>query len=135
MIKTYSELTRIPFFEDRYDYLKLRGTVGHPTFGFERYLNQRFYTSHEWKRIRQHVIARDLGNDMGVEGNPIHDTVIIHHMNPMRPDDIIHSDADILDPEFLITVSQRTHNAIHFGDKTLLKKPFEPRRRGDTNLW
>lgn len=135
IFRTYSELARLETFDERYEYLKIKGRVGDPTFGFERYLNQRFYISSEWKRIRQHVIARDLGFDLGIEDHPIFDKVIIHHMNPMDPNDIINSNEDILDIEFLITTSHRTHNAIHYGDKSLLYKPYTPRFSGDTNLW
>lgn len=135
MIRTYRELTFYKTLEERFDYLKLGGTVGFQTFGHERYLNQRFYTSREWKQIRHHVIARDNGNDMGIDGMPVHDKIIIHHMNPMTPDDIISQRKDILDPEFLIMVSFNTHNAIHYGDRSLLPKPFTERQRGDTKLW
>lgn len=135
MLRTYTELIRLDSFEDRYEYLRIKGRVGETTFGFERYLNQRFYTSIEWKQVRQHVIARDLGLDLGVEDHPIHDKIIIHHMNPMAPDDILHNDSDILDPEFLICTSHNTHNAIHYGNKDLLPKTYIPRFSGDTNLW
>lgn len=132
---SYSKLQRIHTFEDRFDYLKLRGVIGQDTFGFDRYMNQQFYKSTEWKRIRQHVIARDLGCDLGIEGHEIFDKVIIHHMQPLTPKDIIDSSEDMLDPEYLISVSHRTHNAIHFGDASLLPTPFVPRRAGDTQLW
>jgi hypothetical protein len=94
-----------------------------------------FYASAEWKRIRQHVIARDLGCDLGVEGYEIHDRVYVHHMNPMEPDDIFEGNSSILDPEFLITTTHRTHNAIHYGDERLLPQPLVERRPGDTKLW
>lgn len=132
---SYSGLRRCHSFIDRFEYLKLRGVVGQDTFGFDRYMNQQFYKSSEWKRVRQHVIARDLGCDLGVEGFEIHDKVIIHHMQPMTPEDILHGSDDILDPEYLISTTLRTHNAIHFGDASLLPKPFVPRRAGDTRLW
>lgn len=135
LTRTYSELIRLDSFEERYKYLRLQGRVGEITFGHERYLNQNFYRSHEWKQVRQHVIARDLGNDLGIDGYPIHDRIIIHHMNPMVSEDIIHGDADIIDPEFLITTSHNTHNAIHYGDESLLPKEYVPRRTGDTSLW
>jgi len=136
-LRTYSELRLIDSFEERYEYLKLKGVVGEPTFGYERYHNQRFYTSRQWKQIRDHVITRDLGNDLGANGYEIHNSerIIIHHMNPMTPDDIIHGDADILDPEFLITTKQLTHNAIHYGDASLLTQVLVERRPGDTKLW
>ena len=135
MSRSYSELRRIDSFEERYDYLQLRGEVGRATFGFERYMNQRFYTSREWKHIRNQVIARDEGMDLGIEGYEIYDRIIIHHMNPMTPDHIRHGDDDILNPEYLITTTHRTHNAIHYGDQSLLPQPLVERRRGDTRLW
>lgn len=135
MIRTYSELSRISSFEERFDYLKLNGSVGRPTFGFDRYLNQRFYTSKEWRDIRHFVIARDLGLDLGVEGFEIHSKILIHHMNPIVPDDIVHKNDDILDPDFLITTCHATHNAIHYGDRSLLPQPLVERTRGDTRLW
>lgn len=134
-LKTYSELSRIQSFEERYRYLALNGEVGRSTFGFDRHINQRFYTSTQWKQIRHHVIARDLGCDLGIEGYEIHEAVLIHHMNPMTAADIVHGDSSILDPEFLICTTHRTHNAIHYGDEKLLPKPFVPRRPGDTKLW
>lgn len=133
--RTYSELRRIDDFEERYEYLRIGGGVGRETFGFDRYMNQQFYTSREWKQIRQKVIARDLGCDLGIEDHDIFDQIHVHHMNPMTPDDIKHGNDDILDPEFLISTSHRTHNAIHFGDKNLLPKTMVERRPGDTKLW
>lgn len=133
--RTYSELRRISGFEARFEYLQLRGSVGRSTFGFERYLNQRFYTSREWRQIRHAVIARDLGLDLGVEGYEIFDKVIIHHMNPMTAEDLEHGNEDVLDTEFLITTTHATHNAIHYGDKNLLPLPPVDRRPGDTRLW
>lgn len=120
---------------ERYEYLRLKGVVGEFTFGYERYHNQRFYTSRQWKQVRDHVISRDFGNDLGAEGYPAHDRMIIHHMNPMTPDDIIQGDSSILDPEFLITTTHKTHNAIHYGDASLLTKVLIERRPGDTKLW
>lgn len=134
-VRTYSELRRLTTFEDRYDYLKLGGTVGRPTFGFDRYLNQRFYTSNEWRKIRRDVIARDFGLDLGIEGYEIHDKIIIHHMNPMVPEDFYGDLSDAYEPEFLITTTHRTHNAIHYGDRSLLLPKFGPRTQGDTKLW
>ena len=135
MIRRYSELRRIPTFEERFDYLKLNGSVGRETFGFDRYINQRFYTSKEWRDIRHYVIARDLGLDLGSEGYEINSRILIHHMNPIVADDILHKNDDILDPEFLITTCHATHNAIHYGDQSLLPKPLVERTRGDTRLW
>lgn len=134
-IRTYSDLRRIDDFEERFHYLSLPGSVGERTFGSERYLNQRFYRSYEWKHVRNHVIARDLGCDLGVEGYEIHNRPIIHHMNPMSRDQIAHGDESIIDPEFLITTTHRTHNAIHYGDENLLVGTYKPRRPGDTKLW
>lgn len=135
IIRTFSELRLIPTFEERFEYLAIRGTVGESTFGFERYLNQQFYRSREWRQVRQVVIARDLGLDLGVEGHEIHDKVIIHHMNPMSIEDVENGIPDILNPNFLITTTHRTHNAIHYGDASLLPQPFVERRPGDTKLW
>lgn len=135
MIRRYSELRHIPTFEERFDYLKLNGSVGRETFGFDRYINQRFYTSKEWRDIRHYVITRDLGLDLGAEGYEINSRILIHHMNPIVVDDILHKNDDILDPEFLITTCHNTHNAIHYGDSSLLPKPLVERSRGDTRLW
>lgn len=135
MIRTYSELRRIRTFEERFEYLKLKGSVGRSTFGFDRYVNQQFYTSRQWRQVRQKVIARDEGMDLGVDGYEIYDKIIIHHMNPMSVENIEHGDSDILDPEFLITTTHRTHNAIHYGDSSLLPKVIVDRRPGDTRLW
>lgn len=134
-IRTYRELRRLSSFEERFEYLSLKGVVGQSTFGFDRYMNQRFYTSTQWKQVRDKVIARDLGLDLGVEGYEIYDKIIIHHMNPMTADDIQHGESDILDPDFLITTTHKTHNAIHYGDKNLIRLPAKERTRGDTKLW
>jgi hypothetical protein len=134
-IRTYSELRRRDTLEDRFKYLALHGQVGDITFGFDRYLNQEFYRSAEWRNIRNHVIVRDNGCDLGIEGYDIHDRVYIHHMNPMNVRDIVDGDPKILDPEFLIVVTHRTHNAIHYGDESLLPRPLVERRPGDTKLW
>lgn len=134
-VRSYAELRRLGTFEERYNYLQLYSIVGMATFGFERYLNQRFYTSTQWRHVRQQVIARDRGCDLGVESQEINDRVIIHHMNPISVDAVTHGDEDILDPEFLISVTHRTHNAIHYGDASLLAKPPVDRRPGDTKLW
>jgi hypothetical protein len=133
--RSYSELRRIESFEERFKYLALRGQVGEATFGFDRWMNQGFYTSREWRNIRHHVIVRDNGCDMGIEGYDIHDSIYIHHMNPMTVADIEEGDPSILDPEFLIAVTLRTHNAIHFGDERLLPRPLVRRTPGDTKLW
>lgn len=134
-IRTYSELIKYSAFEERFKYLMLRGGVGDSTFGFDRYINQMFYASVEWKRIRQHVILRDNGCDLGVEGYEIHDRLYVHHMNPMEPDDVFEGNSSIVDPEFLITTTHQTHNAIHYGDERQLPRPHVERKRGDTKLW
>lgn len=134
MIRTYSDLCQLTTFEDRFDYLRLVGKVGFPTFGHERWMNQRFYTSLEWRRIRNEVIARDNGFDLGAEGHPISGKIMVHHMCPLDPDMLSESNATILDPEYLISCSIMTHNAIHFGDSVPDHKPTE-RRPGDTLLW
>lgn len=134
-IRSYTELRRIDTFEDRFEYLKLNGIVGRSTFGFDRHMNQQFYTSREWRHVRDAVIARDIGMDLGCEGYEIHRKIAIHHMNPMTVDDVKSGNASILDPEFLITTTLRTHNAIHYGDKKLLIQPMVERKRGDTQLW
>jgi hypothetical protein len=135
MIRSYSELSRIVGFEDRFDYLKLNGAVGRSTFGFDRYINQKFYTSYEWKRARNQVILRDDGCDLGVPGYEIYGQLLIHHINPMGVDDIIHGEEWIFDPEYLITTTQNTHNAIHFGSDKLLPKTVIARSPHDTKLW
>lgn len=134
-IRTYSELIKSSTFDERFKYLALHGYVGDSTFGFDRYINQMFYASAEWKRIRQHVILRDNGCDLGVEGYEIHDRLYVHHMNPMEPDEIFEGNSSIVDPEFLITTTHRTHNAIHYGDERQLPRPLIERKRGDTKLW
>lgn len=134
-IKSYSELRRINEFEDRYKYLALHGAVGESTFGFDRYVNQMFYASTQWRQIRHHVITRDLGCDLGVEGREIYDRIYIHHMNPITIDAIQQGDETILDPEFLISTTHQTHNAIHYGDIGLLPRPLVARSPGDTKLW
>lgn len=134
-IRSYTELSRIASFEERYAYLSIRSQVGVDTFGFERWLNQAFYHSREWRHVRQRVIARDYGCDLGIRGYEIFDKIIVHHMNPIAVEDITHANLDILNPEYLISVSHRTHNAIHYGDSSLLVKPLVRRRPGDTKLW
>lgn len=134
-MRSYSELKNIEGFLERYEYLKLQGSVGIETFGFDRYLNQAFYGSKEWQEVRTHVIARDLGRDLGVEGWDIHHNILVHHMNPITDLDLIHRNIHILDPDNLITTSHKTHNAIHFGSDHLLLKDYELRKPGDTVLW
>lgn len=135
IVRTYSELCRLDTFEERFEYLSLKGDVGRSTFGFDRHINQQFYRSREWRLIRSDVINRDNGCDLGVPGYEIHGELLIHHMNPMDKDAIVHGDPRILDTNYLITTTFRTHNAIHFGDKNQLPKPFVERRKGDTKLW
>lgn len=134
-ILTYSELRRLRTFEDRFDYLKLKGVVGASTFGFDRWINQHFYKSHEWRNTRNSVIVRDNGCDLGVIGYEIFADLIVHHMNPITPEDIDNGESWILDPEFLITTSLNTHNAIHYGDERLLPRGPIVRQPGDTQLW
>lgn len=133
--RSYHELSRFTTFEERYDYLRLGGEVGQRTYGFDRWINQMFYTSREWHGARSQVILRDGGCDLGIPGYEIEAQLLVHHMNPLTLDDIQHSEAWILDPEFLITTSKKTHNAIHYGDRSLLPQPHVERVRGDTRLW
>lgn len=134
-IRTWRELVRLETFEERYRYLMLKGEVGHSTFGQDRYLNQRFYTSREWRDLRHEIIARDLGCDMALEGYPVHERITIHHMNPLTIDDILDDIDYAMDPEYLVCVSHRTHNAIHYGDDRIRLDPVVERRSGDTLLW
>ena len=134
-IKTYSELITISTFEERFEYLKLDGQVGVETFGFNRYLNQAFYKSDEWLSIRDYVITRDNGCDLGMEGYEIYGRILIHHINPITKDDIIQRSRILLDPENLITTVKRTHDAIHYGDSNLLIKAPIERRKNDTCPW
>lgn len=135
MIRSYSELIKFQTYEDRFKYLKLDGAVGKETFGFDRYLNQVFYRSQKWKRLRDHVIVRDNGCDLGIEGYKIHSRIIIHHMNPITVEDIERESEFLLDPEFLISTVHNTHNAIHYGDESILTlKPIE-RTKYDTCPW
>jgi hypothetical protein len=122
-------------FEDRFRYLSLHGEVGQATFGFDRWINQHFYRSREWRQARDFVILRDEGCDLGVPGYDIHHGLLVHHMNPMSPEDLERGEGWVLDPEFLITTTHRTHNAIHYGDESLLPRMPVERRPGDTRLW
>lgn len=136
MTRRYSELIKLPTFEERFQYLKLDGTVGASTFGFDRYLNQVFYRSPEWKKLRNEIILRDNACDLAMEGYDIHgQSIIIHHMNPITAEEIEHRDASIFDPEFLITTVLNTHNAIHYGDESLLPKKPVMRTPNDTCPW
>ncbi|MBQ9037029.1 MAG: hypothetical protein IJ115_06230 [Erysipelotrichaceae bacterium] len=134
--RCYSELIKLPTYEERFLYLKMTGQVGIETFGFERYLNQTFYKSEEWKKVRRQVIIRDNGCDMADDTHPINGRIIIHHMNPITEKDILRRKEDILDPEFLICVSLRTHNAIHYGKKDYAKEhEMIVRKPNDTCPW
>lgn len=135
MIRRYSELRALSTFEERFEYLQLGGKVGADTFGFDRMFNQMFYQSKEWKSVRREVIARDLGRDLGIEGREIYGKIYVHHMNPIVLADIQDATDILLDPQYLICVSFDTHQAIHYGDKSLL--PLDPteRTRNDTCPW
>ena len=135
-MKTYSELILLPTFAERFQYLKLKGAVGKETFGKSRYLNQLLYRSPEWKRVRRDVVIRDGGCDLGVADCPIDGRVYIHHMNPITEDDILNRNSKIFDPDNLISVSFRTHQAIHYGSDEMMKElEFIERMPGDTKLW
>jgi hypothetical protein len=134
-IKTYSELQFFKTFEERFEYLSFRGSIGIATFGFDRYLNQDFYNSRVWRSLRDKIIIRDNACDLGIPGRDIFDSIRIHHMNPMTVEDVENGNPAILNPEFLICTSINTHNMIHFGSsKNLTRLPIE-RRKGDTKLW
>lgn len=135
MIRTYSELIKLKTFKDRFEYLKLDGIVGEETFGFDRYMNQIFYKSREWTSVRRSVIIRDNGCDLGVEGYEIHGKIFIHHMNPINLSDIVHKTDELLNPDYLITTVLSTHNAIHYGDASLLPVLPIERRANDTCPW
>lgn len=134
-IKTYSELITIPTFKERYEYLRLKGLVGEETFGYDRYLNQSFYKSREWMDIRDYVIIRDNGCDLGIPGHEIHGRILIHHMNPITKEDILRRSKFLLDPEYLISTIKTTHDAIHYGDENLLMDEPIVRTKNDTCPW
>ena len=134
-IKTYSELIKIPTFKDRFEYLRLDGKVGEETFGFDRYLNQIFYKSQEWKAARDFVIIRDQGCDLAMEGHEIFGRILVHHMNPIRIEDIVNRSKHLLDPEYLICTIKNTHDAIHYGDGSLLITGPIERTKNDTCPW
>lgn len=135
-IRTYSELVTIPTFRERYLYLRLQGAVGKETFGFDRFLNQYLYQNNQrWKASRRAVIIRDNGCDLGVEGYEIHGSILVHHMNPITVDDVLNNNPDIFDPEFLISTTLNTHNAIHYGDENLLITTPLERSENDTCPW
>lgn len=136
MIRTYDELITLPTFEERYRYLKLNGVIGESTFGFDRWLNQKFYNSYEWKQIRNYVITRDNGCDLAIPDREILDKrILVHHMNPILMKDIVDRSEIVLDPNYLITVSHNTHNAIHYGDESMIFFEFIERKPNDTKLW
>ena len=135
IIKTYSEAIAIPSFKERYEYLKLGGIVGRETFGFDRYLNQTLYRSAEWKRFRRDMILRDNGMDLAFDGYEIVGKVLLHHINPITIDDVLNRDPKIFDPENVICTSLDTHNAIHYGDASLLMSEPIIRTKNDTCPW
>lgn len=135
-MRTYSELSKLKTFEERFKYLMIGGAVGSETFGFDRYLNQALYNSPEWKKVRNEVIIRDNGCDLGIEGYEINKRALIHHMNPITMKQVIDRDPDIFNPEYLITTVHDTHNAIHYGDESILRNYILVERKpGDTRLW
>jgi hypothetical protein len=135
MLRTYADLRQLDTFEERYDYLNLKGTFGERTFGFDRWINQRFYKSREWKSTRDFVITRDNGCDLGILGFEIYSGLLVHHMNPLSKEDLEHGGDWIINPNYLITTSLQTHNAIHYGDSSSLPRAPLTRRAGDTTLW
>lgn len=135
MIRSYSELRDLTSFAERYHYLALKGQVGESTFGYDRWMNQQFYRSREWRLLREEVIVRDDGCDLGIRGYEINHGLYVHHMNPISAADLSRGDPDVLNPEYLITVTHQTHNAIHYGDESLLPQIPVERRPGDTTLW
>lgn len=135
-MRTYSELIQLPTFEERFEYLKLNGKVGEATFGFDRWLNQQFYHSDLWFKAKRKVIIRDEGRDLGMEGYEIVGKIFVHHMNPVAKEDIIKKTEILLNPEYLICVSKRTHDAIHYGDINLaIQNRIVERRPNDTCPW
>ena len=135
MIRTYTDLIAIPTFVERFKYLKLMGSVGADTFGYDRYLNQIFYTTREWRHLRDQVILRDMGRDLAMEGYEIHGKLYIHHLNPISKDDIIERSEYLMNPEFLVCTSFETHNAIHYGNADNLRSVPIERRANDTCPW
>ena len=135
IIRTYNELMLLQTFEERFEYLKLSGRVGKETFGFDRWINQKFYRSAEWKHLRDQVIIRDNGCDLGVEGREIDGKILIHHMNPISEKDILERTDLLLNPMYLISVTKQTHDAIHYSDDSILMKDPIVRSRNDTCPW
>lgn len=134
-MRTYDRLKRMKTFDERFEYLKLTGKIGNETFGVDRYLNQVIYRSAEWKKTRRNVIIRDLGRDLGVEGYEIYGIIIIHHMNPITIEQAMNRDPIIFDMKYLISTSLTTHNAIHYGDESIIPRLSNERHPGDTKLW
>ena len=134
-IRTYSELITIPTFEERFEYLQLKGSVGKDTFGYDRYLNQVLYRSPEWKRLRNQIIIRDCGCDLACDGYDIYDKVLIHHLNPITVEDVLARSRKVFDPDNLVCVSHNTHNAIHYGDVDLIVTGPIVRTKNDTCPW
>lgn len=134
-IRSYSELRRLATLKERFDYLSMRKGIGIETFGFDRWINQEFYQSKEWKTFRRDIIARDNGNEMGLDGYPIKGLIVVHHMNPLTEEDIVNSTDALFNPENVICVSDRTHRAIHYGDFGLLPQPLIERKPNDTIPW
>lgn len=135
MIKTYSELIKIPTFEERYQYLKIYGKVAEETFGFRRWINQEFYHSDEWMKFRNKIIIRDNGCDLALDGFEIFDSIIIHHLNPITHEDILNRNPCVLDPDNVVSTKLSTHNAIHYGDETLISNIPVERTKNDTCPW
>lgn len=135
MIRSYLKLKNFDTYEERFEYLKLDGKVGSSTFGFDRWINQQFYTSYEWRNARDTVILRDNGCDLGISGYEIHTNILVHHMNPISVNDIVHGEEWIFDPNFLITCTKSTHNDLHFGVKRSYPKIVTSRTPNDTKLW
>lgn len=134
-IRCYHDLRRLETFEERFEYLQLKGVAGESTFGFDRWINQQFYTSQEWRRLRHDVIIRDNGCDLGILGREIHSDLLIHHMNPVTKDQLMNRADETLDIEFLVCTTKVTHNAIHYGTSNSLRSLPVDRRSGDTRLW
>lgn len=134
-IKTYSELISLPTFKERFDYVNLHGRIGEETFGYDRFYNQRFYTSKEWRDFRNFIIARDLGCDLGLKDRPISGRIIVHHLNPIDITDIQDASEFLLNPEYVICVSSTTHDAIHYGDFSKVNDELTERKPDDTKLW
>lgn len=135
IIKTYSEMLSLPTFIERFEYLKIGGQVGDATFGYDRYLNQILYRTPEWKRFRRDIIIRDMGYDLACDDREIVGKILVHHINPLTIDDVSNLDPKIFDPENVVCVSLDTHNAIHYGDQSLLMKDPVVRTKNDTCPW